>query len=116
MLPLSTVFAELQGTTLTIIEVFITLCSTLLTICQHSPTDVVSVFTVSEVNTSTRLDYLDPEPPRSSPTLFAYQYASRARRLIAIYIFQKGKVEDERDSCRNRHAVEGRDWPARNIR
>lgn len=92
--PTFNVFAELQGSTLSIPDVFITLCLTLMTISPYPSTDVVTAFTAGEINTNARLNYIDPQPPRSSPPFFTYQYASRALGLIAKYLFQQGKFED----------------------
>ena len=56
-------------------EVFITLCSTMMTMSQSPSTDVVRALTAGAFNSDARLDDVGAEMPRSAPPIFTYLYA-----------------------------------------
>ena len=87
------VFLELQGTVLSIPEVFMTLFRALVRIASFGTAQVVHDFQVQDRDTMTELVYEDYGAPRTSPPFFVYHEAARALGYIPKFMFAQHKFE-----------------------
>lgn len=87
------VFLELQGTTLSIVEVFMTIFVALVHIASFGTAHLVDDFKVQDLITETELVYEHYSAPRTSPPFFVYHEAARALGHIPSYMFAKHKFE-----------------------
>lgn len=85
--------AELQGQTLSIPEVFMTLLLGLLRISACGAADLVHDFKVQDLLSNMELVYENYGTPRPSPPLFTYGVAARALSYILRYMFAESRFE-----------------------
>lgn len=85
--------AELQGQTLSIPQVFMTLLLGLLHIAAFGAADPVHDFKVQDLLTKTELVYENYDTPRTSPPFFTYGVAARALAYVLRYMFAQSRFE-----------------------
>ena len=88
------IFLELQGQSLSIPEVFITLFLGLVHIASFGTAHVVQDFEVRDPFTMTELVYKHYGAPRTSPPFFDYHMAARALGYIPKYMFAQRRFEE----------------------
>ncbi|CAD6578459.1 MAG: hypothetical protein ASARMPREDX12_001951 [Alectoria sarmentosa] len=87
------VFLELQGTKLSVPEVFMTIFVALVHIASFETAHPVHDFEVQDLITKTELVYEHYGAPRESPPFFIYQEAARALGYIPKYMFAQHRFE-----------------------
>lgn len=87
------VFLELQGTRLSIAEVFMTIFLALVHIASFGTAQLVHDFEVQDLNTKTELVYEHYDAPRTAPPFFVYHEAARALGYIPNYKFAQHSFE-----------------------
>lgn len=88
------IFLELQGQSLSIPEVFMTLFLGLVHIASFGTAHVVQDFEVRDPFPMTELVYKHYGAPRTSPPFFDYHMAARALGYIPKYMFAQGRFEE----------------------
>ena len=87
------VFLELQGTKLSVPEVFMTILLALVHIASFETAHLVHDFEVQDLITKTELVYEHYGAPRASPPFFIYHEAARALGYIPKYMFAQHRFE-----------------------
>ena len=87
------VFIDLEGQTLPIKDVFMTLLSGLVHIASFRTEHPVHDFTIRHLFSRTEIRYVNYGVPRTSPPLFTYHAAACALAHIPKYMFAKGRFE-----------------------
>ncbi|KAL9071183.1 MAG: hypothetical protein Q9161_004360 [Pseudevernia consocians] len=88
------VFAEFDGVTLAIPDVFITLYASILHIARFPSTDAMVPFKTTPENTNARLQYDLIDPPPASTFVFQYGWAARSLQTLPKYMFEQGKFNE----------------------
>lgn len=88
------VFAEYEGGTLTIPDVFITLYASIIHIAQFPTMDAMMPFNITPDNTNARLEYDLLDPPPTSTFVFQYGMAARSLQTLPKYMFEQGKFNE----------------------
>ena len=87
------VFIELQGQTLSIPEVFMTLFLALVHLASFRTADIVHEFVVRDPQTKMELVYEPYGAPRTSAPFFTFHAAARALGRLPKYMFAEGRFE-----------------------
>ena len=87
------VYLELQGPSLSLPEVFMTIFLALMHIASKGTAQLVQNFEVRDLTSKMELVYEHYGPPRESPPFFTYREAARALGYVPKYMFAQHRFE-----------------------